>query len=181
MENETEETQETQNTQGTPETLEAIKAQLEEEKRAKAAAEAALAEKDARIAELQAEGEALRAERSNLQASLSEAKQGSEAAVAELSQVKETNTQAIAKYLDAVRLANTTIPQDIIAGETIEEIDTSVEKGKAIVESVKKAMEAEASQAKVPAGAPTRGEISLEGLTPREKIAAGIQQKGGTS
>jgi len=180
MENETEETQETQNTQGTPETLEAIKAQLEEEKRAKAADEAALAEKDQRIAELQAEGEALRAERSNLQASLSEAKQGSEAAAAELAQVKEAKDQALAKYLSMAKALNPAIPEGIIAGETIEEIDTSVEKGKAIVESVKKAMEAEASQAKVPAGAPTRGEISLEGLSPREKIAAGIQQKGGT-
>jgi len=181
MENETEETQETQNTQGTPETLEAIKAQLEEEKRAKAADEAALAEKDQRIAELQAEGEALRAERSNLQASLSEAKQGSEAAAAELAQVKEAKGQALAKYLSMAKALNPAIPEGIIAGETIEEIDTSVEKGKAIVESVKKAMEAEASQAKVPAGAPTRGEISPEGLSPREKIAAGIQQKGGTS
>jgi len=181
MENETEETQETQNTQGTPETLEAIKAQLEEEKRAKAADEAALAEKDQRIAELQAEGEALRAERSNLQASLSEAKQGSEAAAAELAQVKEAKDQALAKYLSMAKALNPAIPEGIIAGETIEEIDTSVEKGKAIVESVTKAMEAEAAATKVPAGAPTRGEISLEGLSPREKIAAGIQQKGGTS
>jgi len=38
----------------TPEDLEAIKAELEEEKKAKATAEAALAEKDARIAELEA-------------------------------------------------------------------------------------------------------------------------------
>jgi len=76
---------------------------------------------------------------------------------------------------------NPAVPEGIIAGETIEEIDSSVEKGRAIVESVKKAMEAEASMAKVPAGAPARGGISLEGLSPREKIAAGIQQKGGTS
>jgi len=178
---ENEETQETQNTQGTPETLEAIKAQLEEEKEAKVAAEASLAEKDTRIAELQAEGEALRAEQSNLQASLSEAKSGSEAAAAELTQVKEANTQAVAKYLGAVRVANPTIPQDIIAGDTIEEIDASLAKATTIAESVRANLEAQAKEAKVPAGAPTRGEISLEGLTPREKIAAGIQQKGGTS
>jgi len=176
MENETEETQETQNTQGTPETLEAIKAQLEEEKRANAADEAALAEKDQRIAELQAEGEALRAERSNLQASLSEAKQGSEAAAAELAQVKEAKGQALAKYLDAVRLANPTIPQDIIAGSTIEEVDDALAKASSIATAVKANLEAQAKEAKVPAGAPTRTEISLEGLTPREKIAAGIQQ-----
>jgi hypothetical protein len=181
MENETEETQETQNTQGTPETLEAIKAQLEEEKRAKAADEAALAEKDQRIAELQVEGEALRAERSNLQASLSEVSQASEAAAAELAQVKEVNAQAVVKYLDVVRLANPTIPQDIIAGDTIEAIDASVEKALYIANAVKASLEAQAREARVPAGAPARGEISLEGLTPREKIAAGIQQKGGTS
>jgi len=177
MENETEKTQETQENPGetpenpnevsTPEDLEAIKAQLEEEKKAKAAAEAALAEKDTRIAALEA--------------SLSEAKQGSEAAAAELAQVKEANAQAVAKYLGAARLANPTIPQDIIAGDAIEDIDASLAKATTIAESVKANLEAQAKEAKVPAGAPTRGEISLEGLTPREKIAAGIQQKGGTS
>jgi len=151
----------------TQETLEAIKAQLEEEKEAKAAVEAALAERDARVAALEA--------------SLSEAKSGFESTTAELASVKEANAQAVAKYLDAVRLANPTIPRDIIAGDTIEDIDASLVRATTIAESVKASLEAQAKEAKVPAGAPPRGEISLEGLTPREKIAAGIQQKGGTS
>jgi hypothetical protein len=162
---ETPETPENPNEVSTPEDLEAIKAQLEEEKKAKAAAEAALAEKDTRIAALEA--------------SLSEAKTGSEAAAAELAQVKEAHGQAVAKYLDAVRLANPAIPQDIITGDTIEDIDASLAKATTIAESVKANLEAQAKEAKVPAGAPPRTEISLEGLTPREKIAAGIQQKGG--
>jgi methylaspartate ammonia-lyase len=167
MENEEpKEIQEPNDGVSTPEDLEAIKAQFEEERKAKAAAEASLAEKDALIAELKA--------------SLSEATQGSEAAAAELAQVKEANAQAVAKYLDAVRLANPTIPQDIIAGDTIEEIDASLAKATTIAESVKASLEAQAKEAKVPAGAPPRGEISLEGLTPREKIAAGLNQKGGT-
>jgi hypothetical protein len=157
---ENEETKETQNTAPEPEDIEAIKAQLEEEKEAKAAAEASLAEKDARIAELQAEGEALRAE-----------------GVA----ISEARDQAVAKYLDAVRVVNPAIPQDIIAGETIEEIDASLAKATTIAESVKASLEAQAKETKVPAGAPPRTEISVEGLSPREKIAAGIQQKeGGT-
>jgi hypothetical protein len=86
----------------------------------------------------------------------------------------------VAKYLNMAKALNPAIPEGIIAGETIEEIDASVEKGQAIVESVKTAMEAEAKEARVPAGAPTRGAINLEGLSPREKIAFGIQQKGGT-
>jgi hypothetical protein len=145
------------------EDLEAIKAQLEEEKRAIADTQALLAQRDARITELQAEGEALRAERSNLMTQL-----------AELAQAKEAHTRAVSKYLEVARLANPSLPPDVIAGSTIEEIDASLTKAKAIAESVKKALEAQAKQAKVPAGAPTRGEISLEGLSPREKIAAGV-------
>jgi predicted nucleic acid-binding Zn-ribbon protein len=167
MENEEpKEIQEPKDGVSTPEDLEAIKAQLEEERKAKAAAEASLADKDDRIAALEAE--------------LSEARSGFESTTAELSSVKEANAQAVSKYLDAVRLANPAIPQDIIAGETIEEIDASVEKAKAIASAVKANLEAQAKEAKVPAGAPPRGEISLEGLTPREKIAAGLNQKGGT-
>jgi len=174
MENENEETQETPalsevegtNEVSTPGDLEAITAQLEEEKKAKAAAEAALAEKDNRIGDLEAQ--------------LSEVQQGSEAAAAELGSLKEAHAQAVTKYLDAVRAANPTIPRDIIAGNTIEDIDASVEKAQSIAGAVRQSLEAEAKEAKVPAGAPARGEISLEGLTPREKIAAGIQQKGGT-
>ena len=185
-ENENKESQETTNEVSAPEDLEAIKAQLEEEKKAKAAAEASLAEKDARIVELQAEGEALRAERSNLLASLSEAKlevdtQANQLQADEdqLTTLKEAHGQAVAKYLDAVRLANPAIPRDIIAGDTIEEIDASLAKATTIAESVRASLEAQAKEARVPPGAPPRTEISVEGLSPREKIAAGIQQKGG--
>jgi multidrug resistance efflux pump len=161
---ETKETQETQNTPPEPEDLEAIKAELEDERKAEAAA----AEKDARIADLEA--------------SLSEAKTGSEAVAAELAQAKELHGQAISKYLDVVRSANPMIPQDAIVGDTIEEIDAALAKATTIAESVKASLEAKAKETKVPAGAPPRTEISVEGLTPREKIAAGIQQKqGGTS
>jgi hypothetical protein len=104
-----------------------------------------------------------------------------EAIKTELASVKEAYAQAISKYLEAARALNAAIPQDVIAGQTIEEIDASVEKAKAIANAVKANLEAQAKEAKVPAGAPTRGEIALEGLSPREKIAAGIQQKGGIS
>ena len=171
---ETPETPESPNEVSTPEDLEAIKAQLEEEKKAKAAAEALLAEKDRALS-------AMSARQAELEASLSEAKSGFESTTTELSQVKEANAQAVAKSLGAVRLANPAIPQDIIAGDTIEDIDASLAKATTIAESVKANLEAQAKEAKVPAGAPTRGEISLEGLTPREKIAAGIQQKEGTT
>jgi|GEM_PF-874226 len=160
----------TENNVSTGEDLQAVKAQLDEEKTAKAEALQSVAEKNARIDELEA--------------ALSEAKQGSEAkateleaSAAEIASLKEVRDQALGKYLGMAKALNPTIPEGIIAGATIAEIDASIEKGKAIVEAVKKAMEAEAAAGKVPAGAPTREAISTEGLSPREKIAAGIQPK----
>jgi len=149
------------------EDLAAVRAQLEEEQKAKTTLEEAMAGKDARLAELEA--------------ALSEAKQGSEASTAELTAVKAARDLAVAKYATMAKALNPTIPEDMISGETIEELDASVEKAKGLVSSVKQSLESEASKAKVPAGAPTRGAISLEGMSSRDKIAAGIQQKGGTS
>ena len=96
--------------------------------------------------------------------------------------ISETNARAIAKYLDAVKAANPAIPPDIIAGETIEDIDASVEKAQSIAIAVKASLEAQAKETRVPAGAPARENINLDGLSPREKIVVGIKQKqGGTS
>jgi septal ring factor EnvC (AmiA/AmiB activator) len=149
--------------------LEAVKAELEEEKKAIVDAQALLSQRDARIAELEAQlSEVL---------TLSETKgKELEATAAELASAKEAHSKAVSKYLDAVKMANSHLPPDVIAGSTIEEIDASVAKALSIANAVKANLEAQAKEAKVPAGAPARGEISLEGLSPREKIAAGIQQ-----
>jgi len=155
----------TQQTQQTQETLETIKAQLEEEQKAKSALEQAMAEKDARLAELDA--------------ALSEAKQGSEASATELASVKEARDEAVSKYLGMAKASNPQVPEDMISGETIAEIDASVEKGKGLVSAVKKTLESETAAAKVPAGAPTRGETT-EGMSNKDMIAAGLRQKGGS-
>jgi chromosome segregation ATPase len=160
-----EQPQQTPESNGAPQTdeLATIKAELEAEKKAIAEAQSVLAEKDARIAELEK--------------ALSEAKQQSEAVTAEFATLKDTHTKAVAKYLGAVKTANPTLPADVITGSTIDEIDATLAKALAIAESVKKSLEAQAKEAKVPAGAPTRGGIALEAMSPREKIAAGLQQK----
>jgi len=163
---ENKEVPENQDKAPTAEDIAAVKAQLEEEQKAKTALEEAMAEKDAKLAELEA--------------ALSEAKQGSEASATELASVKEARDQAVSKYLGMAKASNPQVPQDIISGETIAEIDASVEKGKGLVASVKKTLESETAAAKVPAGAPTRGETT-EGMSNKDMIAAGLRQKGGTS
>jgi len=163
---ENKEVQEDQDKAPTAEDIAAVKAQLEEEQKAKTTLEEAMAEKDAKLAELEA--------------ALSEAKQGSEASATELASVKEARDEAVSKYLGMAKASNPQVPQDIISGETIAEIDASVEKGKGLVSAVKKTLESETAAAKVPAGAPTRGETT-EGMSNKDMIAAGLRQKGGTS
>jgi len=150
----------------TAQDLAVIKAELEEEKKATAEAQAIIQQKDATIAELQNH--------------LSEAKTGLETTTAELAQVKDAYANAVGKYLEVTRTANPAIPGDVIAGATIEEIDASLAKATSIAGAVKASLEAQAKETKVPAGAPARGEISLEGLSPREKIVAGITSLRGT-
>jgi len=170
MDNEKETTQVPENNVSAADELTAIKAQLDEEQKAKATLEEAMAGKDTRIAELEAQVTEFTTQLEGKTKEL-------ETSAAELATVNQAKGEAVGHYLDMAKALNPTIPEGIIVGGTIAEIDQSVEKGKAIVEAVKKTMEAEAAATKVPAGAPTRGEISLEGLSPREKIAAGIQQK----
>ena len=100
-----------------------------------------------------------------------------EEAAAKLVNVSGSLDTAVAKYLGVAKTLNPSVPGGIIIGATVEEIDASVEEGKGIVEAVKQAMESEAAAGKVPAGAPERGGIGTEGMTPREKIAAGIKPK----
>ena len=154
MSEELKEPNEPSNTAPSAEDLEAIKAQLQEERASLAEAQAVLTEKDGRIAQLQAEGEALRAERSNLQ---------------------QAQAAAITKYLGAVKAANPALPPDTIAGETIEDIDASLTRATSIAAAVKASLEAHAKEARVPAGAPTRA-IDLSALSPDEKIRVGLQQ-----
>lgn len=121
-----------------------------------------IAEKDARIAEL--EGQA------------TESKSAIDVAAADLAATTRTKDEAIAKYREAVKNMNPTIPAELIAGNTVEDIDASVEKGKGIVQAVVAANKP-AAPARVPAGAPVRTELNLEGMTAREKIAAGINKR----
>jgi len=146
------------------EDLETIKAELAAERATLAEAQATLTEKDDTIAKLEA--------------SLATLQQGFDDNAAALAQVQQANTTAIGKYLEAVRGANTALPADVIAGDTIEAIDASVGQAQAIADAVRTSLADEAKKGKVPAGAPTRV-INLDGLTPKEKIALGLQQQKG--
>ena len=147
-----------------------FKAQLEDERKAHVEAETALASRDERIAALEGDIEAKNAELLLLK----EVEERNSALVVEL---REQSTVALDKYREALLLAHPEIPEALICGESFQALFDSVEKGQSVVEAVSEKLKASAAASSVPAGAPERGEITLNGLSPREKIAAGIKPK----
>ncbi|MBI4186055.1 MAG: hypothetical protein HY530_00925 [Chloroflexi bacterium] len=85
--------------------------------------------------------------------------------------------QAIAGYKALVIKSNPGVLEEMVTGDTIAEIDASLEKTRAIIARVKQGLEAELALARVPAGAPQRAPLDLSALSSREKIKYAIGGK----
>jgi multidrug resistance efflux pump len=77
---------------------------------------------------------------------------------------------AVAGFRTMVVRTNPEIPEEMVNGETIEEVNESLDKAKALVGRVRQELEASISRARVPAGAPERAAPDLSALSPGEKI-----------
>ncbi|MBM4432382.1 MAG: hypothetical protein FJ025_00060 [Chloroflexi bacterium] len=86
-------------------------------------------------------------------------------------------SQAIANYKVMVIRSNPGIIEELIVGNSIEEINSSLEKAKTIIIKVRKDVEEEIASSRVPAGAPQRTSTDLSALSPREKIQYAIGGK----
>ena len=138
----------------------AMKAQLEEERQARVQYDADLASSTARITVLEAD---------------ISAREEVEKSATVITELQEQSKVALAKYREAIVLANPDIPEALISGDSFQALSDSVEKGKTVVDAVSENMKAAAAAGTVPAGSPERGEITLNGLSAREKISAGIK------
>ena len=150
-----------QNQEPTGEELESSRvAQLEEMIAEK---ERELAEKSSRISEL----EQVIASKDNqiaaLKQSLAELEQ-------RLTEVEDSLAQAVSSYRALVIKSNPGLPEESVAGDSIEEIDQSLASAQALIDRVRQELEAEIAAAKIPAGAPLRTPVDLSALSPREKI-----------
>ena len=130
-----------------------------------------LQERDEAFGQLK-EAHAAELEQSNT--ALSEATQKLEA----LQNVDATNealsgslATAVESYKAALAKANPSIPQELLAGDTIEAVDSALESATALVDKIKAAL---AAEAKVLPGAPTRSGPNLEGLTGEAKIKVAL-------
>lgn len=94
-----------------------------------------------------------------------------------LSDVSVSLTEAVNIYRSRIIQMNPGVTEELISGNTIEEVDKSLEKALNLISKVKKSMEKEISQSRVPAGAPGRQSPDLSSLSPREKIQYAIGGK----
>jgi archaellum component FlaC len=128
---------------------------------------ASLQERDTRMIALEQNLAARESENAALKQELEDARHAMDG----LSQVV---ARTIDTYKEAVIHANPGLPAEMISGATVEDINESVGKARAILQRVRQEMEAEAARTRVPAGAPPRALPDLSALSAREKIQYGL-------
>jgi uncharacterized coiled-coil protein SlyX len=125
--------------------------------------EARLAEKDSRISEL----EQAIAERDEQIAALKQS----------FAELENNLAQAIASYRALVIKSNPDLPEELIAGDSVEEIEKSLANAQALIDRVRERLETEIAGARIPAGAPLRTPLDLSSLSPQEKIQYAIGER----
>ena len=88
---------------------------------------------------------------------------------------------AAGRYRELALRAEPDLPAEMIAGDSVEAIDASIVAAREVVTRVRSHIEAQAQAARVPAGAPQRGERDLSGLSPQQKIRFGLEQRAQAS
>ena len=92
-------------------------------------------------------------------------------------QANDSLAMAVASYKALVVKSNPEVLEHLITGDTIDNINNSLETAKTLITKVREGLEAEVAMAKVPAGAPLRTPPDLSALSPREKIQYAIGGK----
>jgi hypothetical protein len=79
------------------------------------------------------------------------------------------------RYRDAVLAREPGLPADLVRGDTVDAIESSLIAARQTVAQVRQHLEQQAQAIRVPAGAPVRAAPDLSGLSSAEKIRLGLQ------
>jgi hypothetical protein len=108
---------------------------------------------------------------------LSEAKRILESQAQDFGVIKMGYDGAVTAYRKLAVSSNPLFSEELITGSTIAEVDASIKKVNDLAAGIKTRLEAELKAIVIPAGAPERSGPDTSGMSPREKIKAGIQNK----
>ena len=108
---------------------------------------------------------------------LNEANKTIESQSADLTALKTAHEASIVAYRKLAVSSNPLFSDELITGSTIAEVDASMRRVTDLAGLVRSRIEADIMSVTVPAGAPERSAPDTSGLSPREKIKVGIQEK----
>jgi len=100
-----------------------------------------------------------------------------EAAQQETQELHARLQAAAGKYREVLLAAAPDLPEEMVAGDSIEEVEASAEQARLTVRRVRDRLESQAQVGRVPAGSPPRGAPDFSALSPIEKIRLGLGQK----
>ncbi len=95
----------------------------------------------------------------------------------EVAALRDSLAGAVARYRLAVLAAAPGVPEELVKGETVDEIDASLEAARSIVSRIRQDLEAEVAAKSIPAGAPPRSSHDASALSPGEKIAHALARQ----
>jgi uncharacterized protein (DUF3084 family) len=159
-----------QNQEPTGEELENATARVVELEELVVSKEKELAARNSRISELEQDVASRDNQIAALKQSLSELEP-------RLTELESSLSQAVSSYQALVIKSNPGVPEELVAGNSIEEIDHSLASAQTLIDRVRQELETEIAAAKIPAGAPQRIPIDLSALSPKEKIQYAIGER----
>ncbi len=94
-------------------------------------------------------------------------------------ETQRTQTRAaVDRYWEAVLVAEPELPPELVDGETLEQVDRSLEAARRAVAQIRERLSAEdEAGGGFPVGAPARGGPSAAAISASEKIALGLEQR----
>jgi len=94
----------------------------------------------------------------------------------EMGSLRQQLSSATQKYRALILAGAPEVPEELVIGETPDEVDASFAAARELVERVRRQLEAKAAVERVPAGAPIRSGPDLSALSPVEKIAYALSR-----
>ncbi len=119
----------------------------------------------------------LRQGMAQLEQVVQEQKSSLEERQSEVNSLREKLTSVVGQYRATLLAGSPEVPEELVKGDSLEEIDSSFSQAREMVEKVKRKLEARLTNERVPAGAPIRARPDLTALSPREKIAYGLARR----
>ena len=159
------------------EEITALQAELEGARREVEGLKGQLGERDARLGEVQRQLSEATAARESSEQELASVRTALDDKEAQLAAATEGLSHAVESYRASLVAANPEIPEEMIGGDAIGDIDASLEKARELAGRVRIKLEEDLKATAVPAGAPQRAAPDLSELSPREKIEYALRKE----